>query len=106
MFVIREDIEKVKQELRKFNQMLEEYPDEGESIYYFKTFLRQFLRIKLTSNFVLPMIEVMTILKHEKPLVFHILKRQSKDDYNFEFLTGLSMNYDDAKQKIKLIINT
>ncbi|WP_078543518.1 hypothetical protein [Litchfieldia alkalitelluris] len=96
----------LKLQLQKFEKMLAAHEDNAESIYFYRNFLRQFLRTKTTSHFVLPTIEIMTILQHEKPGVFKALKRQSKGDFQLEFITELSMNYTDAKQKIEHILNS
>jgi hypothetical protein len=97
--------DELQKQIQNFCKLLEVHKDIPESIHYFKSYLRQLIRINRNSDKVLPTIEIMTILKHEKPLVFHLLKRQSQGDYNLEFLTGLSMNYDDAKIKIERFLN-
>jgi len=68
---------KDKNELRKiicqFFRMLEQYPDDYNSTYDFIAFLRTLLRIQ--TNEELPTIEIMTLIKHEKPIVFSNLKK-------------------------------
>ncbi|MBD8068642.1 hypothetical protein [Bacillus sp. PS06] len=96
--------EELKKQLQKFCKLMEEYPDQAESIHYFKSFLRQLIRSTRNSTIVLPTIEIMTILQHEKPRIFHLLKMEAKGDYNLEFLTGLRMDYIEAKTKLEFIL--
>ncbi|MFC4321573.1 hypothetical protein [Litchfieldia salsa] len=97
--------EEVRKQIQLFFKLLEKHKDIPQSIPYFKSYLRQLIMKNRGSDTMIPTIEMMTVLKNEKPLVFQLLKQQSKGDYNLEFLTGLSMNYEDAKGKLELFLN-
>ncbi|PLT35789.1 hypothetical protein [Bacillus sp. V5-8f] len=86
--------------LKKFNKMLVDYPDNADSASYFVSFLRLFLRQKPSSSY-LPTIEIMTIIKHEKPTVFFMMRKLAKYDFNLELLTGLHMDYEKARENLQ-----
>jgi len=90
--------------LKKFNKMLEDYPDHADSVSYFVNFLRLFLRVK-PSKINLPTVEIMTIIKFEKPTVFYKMRKLAKYDFNLEFLTGLQMEHTKARENLKNIWN-
>lgn len=88
--------------LIKFQQLLNTHPDTVDSIPVFTNYIRSFLRIKPMGR-TLPTIEIMTLLKKEKPQMFYLLKRHSKDDI-MTMLTYLNMDYDQAQIKIERIL--
>lgn len=89
--------------LNKFEKMLNEYPDDfNKSVLPFKNFLKGFLRIK-TTTIELPTIEVMAILKHEKPNTFYSIKKNFQHDLLFDLLTHLEMEYMEARKKLSEI---
>jgi hypothetical protein len=93
----------IKELLKKLKKMLEDYPDEASSTYNFSNFLKLFLRSKKTET-TLPTIEVMTIIKHEKPNIYYHLKKLGNSDSRLEFLTNLSMDYKKANENINKIL--
>ncbi|MCM3720104.1 hypothetical protein [Fictibacillus phosphorivorans] len=88
--------------LIKFQILLNTHPDTVDSIPVFTNYIRSFLRIKPMGR-TLPTIEIMTLLKNEKPRMFYLLKRHSSDDIMM-MLTNLSMDYNQAQNKIKRIL--
>lgn len=97
---------KDKNELRKiicqFFRMLEQYPDNHNFTYDFIAFLRTFLRIQ--TNEELPTTEIMTLIKHEKPVVFSNLKKMSAYNTMLEILTELSIDIETARENLRNII--
>jgi hypothetical protein len=94
----------IKESLKKFKKMLEDYPDESGSTYNFSNFLKLFLRSRAIST-TLPTVEVMTIIKHEKPTIYYNLRQQGNFDSTMEFLTSVSIDYDKANENINKILS-
>jgi hypothetical protein len=80
-----------------FLGLLEKYPDQPKYLLGFTSFLRGFLRIKEV-NEVLPAMEIMTVLKHERPLIFSLMREQSG---NWIYtLTQFEMDIEEAKERL------
>jgi hypothetical protein len=94
----------LKRTIRKFYNLLKKYPDHSDSAYDFVIFLRSFLRLK--SQEPLPTIQVMTVLKEKKPVVFIALKKMSKQNDTLRFLIGLSMEFEVAEKNLQTILKT
>lgn len=90
--------------VEEFFLLLEKYPDKLEHLVVFRNFLKLFLRSK-TSNGVLATVEIMTVLKHEKPIVFSFLKKQANTDSVLSLLIQLEMDVEEAKQRLHDIVN-
>jgi hypothetical protein len=88
--------------LLKFLELLDEQPDDLQSVPVFTAHIRTFLRIKPLGR-TLPTIEIMTLLKKRKPNLFFLLKRHSGDDL-MVMLTNLKMDYHQAQVKIERIL--
>ncbi|WP_078557169.1 hypothetical protein [Bacillus alkalicellulosilyticus] len=89
----------IKSALIKFDKLLKETPDNKESVLAFKNFLLGFLRIK-PKGASLPTVEVMTILKQEKPIVFSHLRKLSAYSFLFDVLTHIDMNPQKARDTL------
>ncbi|MED1201934.1 hypothetical protein [Heyndrickxia acidicola] len=98
-----ENNQELKNSIRKFNCLLEGQPDNSNSVVEFISFLRYFLRIKAKDP--IPTIEVMTLIKEYKPIVFNILKQMSKKNDRLRFLTELSMGLTLAEERLNKIIH-
>ena len=85
--------------LKRFESLLKQYPDKLESLHFFKTFIKGVLRVKSTTT-NMPIAEFMSIIKHERPLVFKLLKQQSSNDSYLKFLTEINMNNKAANNNI------
>jgi hypothetical protein len=101
---LQDENEELKIVIRKFYSLLKKYPDDSESAYDFVIFLRSFIRLK--SQAPLPSIELMTILKKNKPIVFFTLRQMAKKNDTLRFLIGLSMEYEVAEQKLQKLMET
>lgn len=92
----------IKNNIEQLYKMLEQYPDTPDMAHEFVKFLRAFLRIK--SNHTLPTIEIMTLIKHHKPIIFRQLKRFSRNNMMLQILTDLSMDIETARKNIEDIM--
>ncbi|WP_050183789.1 hypothetical protein [Domibacillus robiginosus] len=92
----------VKVHVEKFFVLLKNYPDSTDSTLVFVRFLRSFLRGSSQPE-ILPAIEIMTLLKEQKPAVFYSMRKLAERDELLAFLTGLSMNPEKAERKLQEI---
>jgi hypothetical protein len=65
---MRIDVISTPEPVEEFFFLLEKFPDEPKHSYVFTNFLRNFLWNKPV-NEALPTVEIMTIIKHEKPFI-------------------------------------
>lgn len=98
----KESVE-LKKSIKLFYNLLEKYSDEPDSAYEFLVFLRNLLKIQ--SETPLPTIEIMTLIKQYKPLVFYELRKMSNTNLMLEILTELSMDVGAAEKKLKDLID-
>lgn len=92
----------LKKVLEKFDQIIETAPDNQSSLANFANFLRGFLRTRDPKH-SLPSAEVMTIIKHKKPKVFYLLKRQAEQNPTLQILTELEIDYDKAIERYETL---
>ena len=92
----------IKSKVQQFYIMLNNYTDHPDSTAIFLGFIRNFLRIK--TKMPLPTIELMTLLKKHKPSVFMTLRKMAKTNILLSFLTDLSMEIEEAEQRLKEIM--
>jgi hypothetical protein len=85
--------------LLEFDYLLKKHPDVPQSLSVFSQFLRYFLRTK-TSGIELPSVEVMTVLKNEKPNVYYLMKKQSKNNVVMNMLTNIEMDIKEAENRL------
>lgn|SRR5690625_331672 len=100
--MLNKDNQELKQSVKRFYNMLGEFPDEPNIAHEFIAFLRPFLRIK--SKQPLPTIEVMTLIRHHKPVVFDELRKMTKKNMMLQILTDLSTDVEMANKKLKSLI--
>jgi hypothetical protein len=89
----------LKIKILEFFNLLESVPDEPSSSTNFISFLRGFLRVRSESP--LPTIEVMTVLKNSKPIVYTTLRNASNKYEMLQFLMELSMEENEANNNLK-----
>ncbi|MFC0186892.1 hypothetical protein ACFFJY_01270 [Fictibacillus aquaticus] len=87
------------QSLDRFRRILVFYDDCAESLPVVTKFLRSFLQIK-TPNSSLPTMELMAILRHEKPNIVYYLRHYCADD-TMRMLSLLKMDYKKAQRRIE-----
>lgn len=97
-----EDNMELKNSIEKLYTMIKEYPDEPKSSYDFVVFLKKFLKLKTKQT--LPTIEVMTLIKHHKPIIFSSLRKMSKNNMLLQILTELSMDINTANKNLEKIM--
>lgn len=86
-----------------FFVLLEEYPDRSENLVVFRNFLKLFLRSKMFSEIVIAA-KILTVLKHEKPFIFSLLKKQANADIVLSLLIELEMDIKEARQRLHDIL--
>ncbi|HSU78932.1 MAG TPA: hypothetical protein VLK78_00825 [Candidatus Angelobacter sp.] len=89
--------------IANFYRLLETLPDQASSAMEFTSFLRAFLRIHAEST--LPTIEIMTVLKKSKPIVFSTLRKAANNYDMLQFLVELSMDENEAEENLELFLN-
>lgn len=87
--------------MKKFKDMLDQYPDNNKSIYKFYSFLKTLPNIHSDN---IPFIELGTILKHKKPVIFQGLKAFSDKSPIINLITSVDMDFQKAINKINQII--
>jgi hypothetical protein len=85
--------------LKEFEVLLKKQPDVPDSLPVFNQFIKYFLRTK-TGGEPLPSVEVMTIIRNEKPNVFYLLRKQSKTNVVMNMLTNVEMDLEEAKNSL------
>jgi hypothetical protein len=98
------EIQQIRDYIKKFYCLLNQYPDDPKSTFIYTNFLRQFLRLK-PKEATLPTIEIISLLKHEKPIVFYLIKQQGKYDDTLELLTNIYIDPEKAKKNLHQIMN-
>ncbi len=91
----------LKQKVKKFYKLLEDLPDRPSSAFDFIAFFRQFLRINVD---YLPTIEVMTLLRNEKPQIYYSMRQFGKKDAVINILVDLNMEVQVAQQRLNEIV--
>ncbi|MGG3451889.1 hypothetical protein [Domibacillus aminovorans] len=99
---MRGETNELKMNVEKFFLLLQNYPDDFDSTSVFVRFLRSFLRINVQER-VLPTIEVITLIKEQKPNIFRSIRKLSEEDNMLAFLTGLSMDSQEAESRLQSI---
>jgi hypothetical protein len=76
---------------------MKKYEDIPENYSIFESFLIQLSRLNQRD---FPTIELMTVLKNEKPRIYIAFKKNSFKNIYLEFLTSVESDYDEAKNKL------
>jgi hypothetical protein len=98
---MREKDEKLVSALEEFRFLLKKYPDDVRNVAEFRNFLRTFLRLN-SGNDTPPTLEVVTVIKYDKPLIFKVMQ-QSKENW-LHFLTHATMDIHEARSRLAKII--
>ncbi|OES46013.1 hypothetical protein [Domibacillus iocasae] len=99
---MRKETNELQVNVEKFFLLLQNYPDDFDSTLVFVRFLRSFLRIDARKK-ALPTIELMTLIKEHKPNIFYTMRKLSEKDNMLAFLTGLSMDPQEAENRLQSI---
>ncbi|WP_227397148.1 hypothetical protein [Jeotgalibacillus aurantiacus] len=92
----------LKEALIRFDKLLRTCPDRNENVLAYKQFITSFLRVK-TKNLTLPTSEIMSVIQHERPSTFYLLKKSMSYDPTFELLTNIDLNYEMASLHLSAI---
>jgi hypothetical protein len=98
-------LESLKESLKKFDKLLQKYPDHPKHAYEFLSFFRSFTRMKI-DNQILPIIELGAVLKHEKTNIFNNLKKLSHYNQAIDFITHVDMDYEEAIERLERLQKT
>ncbi|OKL36139.1 hypothetical protein [Domibacillus mangrovi] len=99
---MRGETNELKMNIEKFFLLLQNYPDDFDSTIVFVRFLQSFVRINVQER-VLPTMEVMTLIKEQKPHVFRSMSKLSGNDNVLAFLTDSSMDLQQAENRLQSI---
>jgi hypothetical protein len=83
--------------------MLSKYEDSRDSFPEFRSFLRLLLRNK-NSNYTVPVIEVVSLIKEYKPTVFWYLRREGSNELNLAIITSTTLPAEQAETRIDSLI--
>lgn len=97
------DQAELKRSIQKLYDLLKTYPDDVSSVHEFVVFLRSFLRIN--SEEPLPKMEVMTLIKHYKPVIFWGIKKMSQENVMLNLMTHLTTDIETAEANLEKILN-
>ncbi len=86
----------------EFYYLIEKYPDHPKFLTIYTQYIRRFLQSK-TEGETLPTVEIITVLKHEKPLIFSIMRRL-RDNNTMNILTSIEMNIEDARTRLNSFV--
>lgn len=92
------------QAIRDFFNILSKYDDQPKHLSVYRNFIRQFIRVKTQQDELLPVVEVMSILKAERPNLFYLLKKDKTD--TFQILTRIELDVHIARERIQRILST
>ncbi|MED0680113.1 hypothetical protein P4S83_13005 [Aneurinibacillus thermoaerophilus] len=85
-----------------FYKLLEKHHDESQHYYIFTSFFKGLLREKAIGE-TLPIIELITILKHEKPTIFFTMKKQK--EHWLDIISSVELDIEEAKERLKRMID-
>jgi hypothetical protein len=84
-----------------FFVLLENYSDHPRNLFVFTSLLRGLVRkAAIDKNF--PVIEIVTVLRHERPIIFYHIRKQTEDW--IYVLSHIDMDIEEAKDRLNRII--
>ncbi|HYK72491.1 MAG TPA: hypothetical protein VEV44_05060, partial [Pseudoneobacillus sp.] len=86
--------------IENFFELLKKYSDNPDNADIFINFIRLFLRTK-SSGAPLPTVELMSLIKKEKPEIFAAIRQRGKYDLLLEFVTSIHMDTANAEERMK-----
>jgi len=97
---IREPLDAKKMIIRDFSNLLDTIPNQDDqvTIQKFLRYLQSLIRIK---QVVPPVVEIMTVIKHNKPLLYHAARRAVMTSSNLHMLFQLDMDLQLAQERLK-----
>ncbi|MGR3765830.1 hypothetical protein [Rossellomorea sp. NS-SX7] len=95
-----EELQTIKRHISKLNALIELRNDDQKHAGEYIQLIRSFLRIQPREAY-LPMMEVMTVIKYQKPAIFQFLKHHGQRDHHFELLTNITMDIRTAEKNLE-----
>ncbi|WP_312115071.1 hypothetical protein [Brevibacillus reuszeri] len=97
---IHEPLDAKKMIIRDFSNLLDTIPNQDDqvTIQKFLRYLQSTIRIK---QVVPPVVEIMTIIKHTKPILYHAARRSIMTSSNLHMLFQLEMDLQLALDRLK-----
>jgi ABC-type microcin C transport system permease subunit YejB len=95
-----EELQTIKLHISRLNALFELRGDDPKYAEEYVQLIRSFLRIQPKETY-LPMMEVMTLIKYQKPVIFQLLKNRGQRDQHFEFLTNITMDIRTAEKNLE-----
>lgn len=97
---IHEPLETKRMIVREFIDLIQTIPDDEEqvTVQKFLRYLQSLLRIK---QVVPPVVEIMTVVKHTKPTLFHAARRNVIKSSNLFMLFQLDMSFTLAQERLE-----
>jgi hypothetical protein len=92
-------VQNEKQLINEFVNLIRTVEDDGKEMFTVIDFFSILLRYKVTSP---PAIEMVTILKHHKPNLYHHLRRRVSANSPMFFVIQLETQYELALERLKL----
>ncbi|MDZ5471299.1 hypothetical protein SM124_06020 [Bacillus sp. 31A1R] len=88
--------------IKKFEMLLEKYKDDKRNTFEFFSYFKSLHRIQTTFDYI-PILELGTILKNEKPTIYFELRNYATHSHVIELITTVDMDLDEATAKIEHI---
>lgn len=97
---MHEPLETKRMIVREFIDLIQTIPDDEEqaTVQKFLRYLQSLLRIK---QVVPPVVEIMTVVKHTKPVLFHASRRTVLKSSNLFMLFQLDMSFPLAQERLE-----
>lgn len=95
-----EPLETKKMIIRDFCNLLDTIPNQDDqvTIQKFLRYLQSLIRIK---QVVPPVVEIMTVVKQNKPILYHAARRAIMTSSNLHMLFQLDMDFEIAQERLR-----
>jgi len=95
-----EPLETKKLIIRDFCNLLDSIPNQDDqvTIQKFLRYLQSLIRIK---QVVPPVVEIMTVVKQNKPILYHAARRSIMTSSNLHMLFQLDMDFEIAQERLR-----
>lgn len=89
--------------IKQFYDLLDRTDDSKESFRDFLDFIKILLRTKFR-HYVIPSIEIVSLIKKRKPIVFRYFQLLAEKDVNISILVGSVISEERAEERINRLI--
>lgn len=96
-------MEKLVDLINHFHKMLNKYPDNTKYTYDFYSFFKSLTLANHDSDYI-PIIELGTIFKYKKPIIFFEMRKFSRHSEIIDVITSVEMDLKVATEKVSNII--